>query len=67
LIGHRLFANETFPRPALLALCAAGVDVESVAELMLGATDLAVLTRAAESARWIFTFDRDYGELVFSW
>ena len=61
-----LLTNENFPRPALLALRAAGLDVESVAERMPGATDVAVLTYAAQSGRWIVTFDRDYGELVFA-
>jgi hypothetical protein len=39
----RLLANENFPRPALLALRAAGVDVESVGERMPSAADAAVL------------------------
>lgn len=62
----RLLANENFPRPALLALRQAGADVEAVAELMPGATDTQVLLHAAASARWVLTFDRDYGELVFA-
>ncbi len=62
----RLLANENFPRPALLALRQAGADVEAVAELMPGATDTQVLLHAAAGARWVLTFDRDYGELVFA-
>jgi predicted nuclease of predicted toxin-antitoxin system len=62
----RLLTNENFPRPALLALRAAGLDVESVTERMLGATDAIVLLHAAQTGRWIVTFDRDYGELVFA-
>jgi predicted nuclease of predicted toxin-antitoxin system len=62
----RLLTNENFPRPALLALRAAGLDVESVTERMPGATDAVVLTHAAQTGRWIVTFDRDYGELVFA-
>lgn len=61
-----LLTNENFPRPALLALRAAGLDVESVTEQMQGATDTVVLHHAAETGRWIVTFDRDYGELVFA-
>lgn len=61
-----LLANENWPRPALLALREAGVDVQAVAETMPGATDLVVLQHAAQSGRWLLTFDRDYGELVFA-
>jgi predicted nuclease of predicted toxin-antitoxin system len=50
----------------LLALRAAGLDVESVTERMPGATDAIVLLHAAQTGRWIVTFDRDYGELVFA-
>jgi predicted nuclease of predicted toxin-antitoxin system len=64
--GIALLANENFPRPSLLALRAAGVDVESVAESMPMASDTAVLAYAASNGRWIVTFDRDYGELVFA-
>ncbi len=42
----RLLANENFPRPTLLALRAAGVEVESVGERMPSASDDAVLARA---------------------
>jgi predicted nuclease of predicted toxin-antitoxin system len=62
----RLLTNENFPRPALLVLRAAAVDVESVAEQMPGASDRAVLEHAVQDGRWIVTFDRDYGELVFA-
>jgi predicted nuclease of predicted toxin-antitoxin system len=62
----RLLANENFPRPALLALRAAGVAVESVAERMPAASDTQVLAHAAQHGLWLVTFDRDYGELVFA-
>lgn len=62
----RLLANENWPRPAVLALRFAGIDVEAVAELMASATDSAVLRHAASTDRWLLTFDRDYGELVFA-
>lgn len=61
-----LLANENWPRPALLALRAAGLDVEAVAETMPGASDTNVLRHAAQAGRWVLTFDRDYGELVFA-
>lgn len=61
----RLLANENWPRPALLALRAQGLDVESVAEIMRRASDADVLRHAVAQQRWILTLDRDYGELVF--
>lgn len=61
-----LLANENWPRPALLALRAAGLDVEAVAETMPAAGDAQVLRQAASQRRWLLTFDRDYGELVFA-
>lgn len=62
----RLLANENFPLPALRALRAAGVDVDAIAERMPRASDAAVLACAATEGRWLLTFDRDYGELVFA-
>jgi predicted nuclease of predicted toxin-antitoxin system len=62
----RLLVNENFPRPSLLALRAAGTEVESVGESMPSASDVAVLAHAAANALWLVTFDRDYGELVFA-
>jgi predicted nuclease of predicted toxin-antitoxin system len=50
----------------LQALRSQGVDVLSVRETIPGATDEAVLDMAVKSSRWLVTFDRDYGELVFS-
>lgn len=61
-----LLANENWPRPALLALRAAGLDVQAVAECMPRASDADVLRHAADQGRWVLTFDRDYGELVFA-
>lgn len=61
-----LIVNENFPVPALRVLREQGVDVLSVQETMPGATDEAVLAMACETGRWLVTFDRDYGELVFS-
>lgn len=61
-----LLANENWPRPALLALREAGLSVESVAERCPGASDTQVLQLAAAEGRWLLTFDRDYGELVFA-
>ena len=61
-----LIVNENFPVPSVRLLRDRGVDVLSVQEMMPGATDEAVLAKATVSGRWLVTFDRDYGELVFS-
>jgi predicted nuclease of predicted toxin-antitoxin system len=37
-----------------------------VAEAMPHASDTEVLEHAAAAGRWLLTFDRDYGELVFA-
>ncbi|BAO81048.1 uncharacterized protein conserved in bacteria [Serpentinimonas raichei] len=60
-----LLVNENFPAPALKRLRAQGFDVVAVTEDMPGASDRRVLERARELGRWLSTFDRDYGELVF--
>ncbi len=65
-MSRGLIVNENFPAPSVRTLRAAGVDVLSVQEAMPGATDETVLAIAHSSARWLVTFDRDYGELVFS-
>jgi predicted nuclease of predicted toxin-antitoxin system len=61
-----LIVNENFPVPALRKLRERGVDVLSVQEDMPGASDEAILARARATGRWLVTFDRDYGELVYS-
>lgn len=61
-----LIVNENFPAPAIRLLRSNGVDVLSVQEVMPGAPDEAVLAKASETGRWLATFDRDYGELIFS-
>jgi predicted nuclease of predicted toxin-antitoxin system len=65
-VSAPLLANENWPRPALSALRAAGLDIQAVAERMPGASDAEVLRHAAAQGRWVLTFDRDYGELVFA-
>ena len=60
-----LMVNENFPAPALRGLRNAGFDVVAITEEMPGATDRAVLEYACRLGRWLITFDRDYGELVF--
>ena len=60
-----LLANENFPAPAIRKLRAAGVDVVAVREAMPSASDKEVMAYARREQRWIVTFDRDYGDLVF--
>ena len=62
----RLLANENFPAPSVLHLRERGYDVASIAEGSGGLSDAEVLTRAVAEQRWIITFDRDYGNLIFA-
>jgi predicted nuclease of predicted toxin-antitoxin system len=60
-----LLANENFPAPAIRKLRAAGVDIVAVSETMPAVSDKEVMACARREKRWIVTFDRDYGDLVF--
>lgn len=62
----RVLANENIPLPAVALLRERGVDVIAVAESMPGASDADVTALARDEGRVLLTFDRDYGELVFS-
>lgn len=61
----RWLLNENFPMPSVRLLRAADWDVLAVAESAASAADPAVMALAREQGRWLATFDRDYGELVF--
>lgn len=65
-VAVRLLANENFPGPAIRMLREQGVDVAWVSEDMSSENDTRVLARARAEGRWLLTYDRDYGELVFS-
>ena len=60
-----LLANENFPMPAIRKLRIAGIDVVAVRETMPSASDREVMAYARREGRWIVTFDRNYGDLVF--
>lgn len=60
-----LLADENFPVPSVRALREHGIDVLAVTEVCPGASDTEILALACEQARWIATYDRDYGELAF--
>jgi len=62
----RLLANENFPAPSVRQLRDRGYDVAAVAEGNGGLKDPEVLALAVTELRWIVTFDRDYGELIFA-
>jgi predicted nuclease of predicted toxin-antitoxin system len=61
----RILANENFPGPVVRALRELGHDVLWVKEIMCGASDVEVLSRAQAERRILTTFDRDFGELAF--
>lgn len=61
----RWLLNENFPLPSVARLRAAGWDVLAVAEEAASAEDPDVMALACREGRWLATFDRDYGELVF--
>jgi hypothetical protein len=60
-----LLADENVPSGTVAALRAIGFDVLAVGEAHPAISDRAVLALARESGRWLITFDRDYGELIF--
>ncbi|NDU89920.1 MAG: hypothetical protein G3I08_08605 [Ferrovum sp.] len=62
----RWLVNENFPAPSIIVLRAAGHDVLSIAESYSGVADTEVLSLARKDKRWLVTFDRDYGELLFA-
>jgi predicted nuclease of predicted toxin-antitoxin system len=61
----RLLADENFPKASVVSLRTAGHDVRSIAEDMSGASDRAVLALARSENRYLLTFDRDFGELIY--
>lgn len=61
----RILANENFPAPVIHELRQRGHDVASVKEIMRGAADREVLSRAQEESRLVVTFDKDFGELAY--
>lgn len=60
-----LLVNENFPAPSTAALRAAGCDVLAIADAHASLPDPEVLALACAQNRWLITFDRDYGELLF--
>lgn len=61
----RWLLNENFPRPAVQHLRSLGWDVAAIGEDSPSIDDEVVMERACVDGRWLATFDRDYGELIF--
>ena len=62
----RWMVNENFPAPSVTVMRASGHNVLSIAESHPGDSDTEVLALARKEGRWLVTFDRDYGELLFA-
>jgi predicted nuclease of predicted toxin-antitoxin system len=65
-VSVRILLNENFPAPSVQPLRDAGLDVLAIAESCSGMKDPEVLELAVAEQRWLVTFDRDYGELIFA-
>lgn len=61
----RFLANENFPLKSVESLRQAGHDVVAIIEESPGLRDPEVLERAVNEQRFVLTFDRDYGELIY--
>jgi predicted nuclease of predicted toxin-antitoxin system len=62
----RLISDENVPYPLVRALRQDRHDVLSVFESMRSVSDVAVLEKAVDEQRVLLTFDRDFGEMIFS-
>ena len=60
-----LLVNENFPAPSTEKLRSEGWDVLAIAEQSASLPDREVMESARTQKRWLVTFDRDYGELIF--
>lgn len=61
-----LLLNENIPAPTIHRLRAAGLDILDIAGACPGMDDVDVLGWAVRERRWLITFDRDYGELLYA-
>jgi predicted nuclease of predicted toxin-antitoxin system len=57
--------NENIPAPSVERLRVMGWDALAISESHASITDAAVLALARAERRWLATFDRDYGELIY--
>lgn len=61
----RLLLDENFPAPAARRLLDDGYDVVEAVRECTSWPDERILARAVAEQRWLVTFDRDFGDLVF--
>jgi predicted nuclease of predicted toxin-antitoxin system len=61
----RFLANENIPKPSIAHVRQAGIDIISISEESPGISDEEVLAQAARDHLIIWTFDRDYGSLIY--
>jgi predicted nuclease of predicted toxin-antitoxin system len=61
----KFFADENFPRAAVVAFREAGLDVSWIGETHPGASDENVLVECISTRRTLLTFDKDFGELAY--
>ena len=66
IVSLRILVNENFPAPSIPPLRDEGLNVLAISESCSGMKDSQVLELAVAEQRWLITFDRDYGELVFA-
>jgi hypothetical protein len=64
-VNPRWLLNENYPQPSVLRLRELGWDIAAIGEDTPSIDDEQVMARACSEGRWLATFDRDYGELVF--
>lgn len=62
----RLLLNENFPAPSIALLRSRSFDLLAIGEMASGRADTEVMALAVREQRWLVTFDRDYGELLFA-
>jgi predicted nuclease of predicted toxin-antitoxin system len=61
----QFLADEDFPMPSVRLIRQAGYDVAAIVEDAPATPDRGVLARAVREGRYLLTFDRDYGELIY--
>ncbi|MCL4515475.1 MAG: DUF5615 family PIN-like protein [Firmicutes bacterium] len=62
----RFLANENIPSPSIRVLRDEGHNVISISEESPGISDSVVLARAHADQLVLITFDRDYGQLIYT-
>lgn len=62
----KFLADENIPLEVCKRLVKKNIDIVSVSEIAAGASDKEIISLAQKNKRAIITFDKDFGELVFS-